>query len=119
MLGRYTREAQQSGSRHVIEILDKQCDGVDDFIRTSLQIIPPLSALFYSAFIFDIMGDKGGVVRATELSLLTILIPCVIWLLAEGWKGAVFLTHSKTKLGHTGGGRGGVMPVDGDVLLGI
>ena len=63
LCGYLIRKAQKEGMPQYIEILNFQCKGLEHCIRRTLLAIPLLSSLIYSAFIFDLMGDKDGVVK--------------------------------------------------------
>jgi hypothetical protein len=84
-LGKILIDAKKGGSNnyyHVLQILERNCEGIPRAINFSLYSIIPSSIFFYSFFLFDMIGDDTNTHTASKV-LISGLVMFVLYLLSS------------------------------------
>jgi Leucine-rich repeat (LRR) protein len=64
------------------EILEKECENIFENLSINLNsYIYPIMGIFFSLFVFDIIGDVEGSDVAIFYFIFTLLIPFILWLI--------------------------------------
>jgi hypothetical protein len=64
------------------EILEKECENIFENLSINLNsFIYPIMGIFFSLFVFDIIGDVEGSDVAIFYFIFTLLIPFILWLI--------------------------------------
>lgn len=64
-LSRFYHAAKQSNMIEYMNRIDRHCEGLEVHLSRSLVFLIPLSAVFMSGYVFDIIGDEVGSLGAT------------------------------------------------------
>jgi Leucine-rich repeat (LRR) protein len=63
------------------EILEKECENIVENLINLSKNIYLIMSVFFSLFVYDTVGDKGGSDVALCFLILTILIPLILWVI--------------------------------------
>lgn len=79
MIGRLLTKAENAGVSVYGHQLDLDCEGAHKAFRHVIWLLLVFTCLFYSLFVFDILGDAEGWRRALWAPLAMVSLPVVIY----------------------------------------
>jgi hypothetical protein len=71
--------------REYVKMLSKECTGVRDYFYSNLPMLCCFACVNHAVFLFDILGDSEGALRATWIIPATISVPFVSMFVCDAW----------------------------------
>jgi hypothetical protein len=101
-VGRLLLLAKEANIKQYVQLIEHECDGVGtaSVLRNSFWMLLTVTCLFYTIFLFDILGDVVGVGAAYWVLIVLPLLPLVIYVLHKLFKRYVTAPYRLTGI-HT------------------
>ncbi len=79
-IGRFLCEAKEKNLPHLAEQLMNECKNVDADLRLIMWALSGFAAMFYAYFLFDMVGDEIGAVKAIWAPCVMCSIPVIFYI---------------------------------------
>jgi hypothetical protein len=114
-VGKLLTESQKANYIHYTMRLNEECDGMQSAFRHVVYLLLVFAASFYAFFVYDMLGDEVGWLRAIWAPVCLAMMPLVLYLCIVVGR-VLYEAIRKDREEHRGGYEVKYQPVDNAIL---